>query len=185
MASGESRNLRFGTADMVVAGPGLSINGVMRRDGELTAIVSAEGGSNRPSTLHLYRDAKRFSPSQSQDVLVTGEAERQSGPTPEPNTTPRVLKEAATDSLRAGSDGHVYHFTVASEADYTIASGGPSDLIGVLKSEDGATLRSDDDSGDGYNFRIRHRLAPGAYTLTIKHCCNGGGPYEVSLGQNR
>ncbi|MBT5263647.1 MAG: hypothetical protein HOL85_02360 [Rhodospirillaceae bacterium] len=185
MSSGESRSLRFDNADMVVAGSGLIVNKVTRLNGILIANVSAESGTDRPSALHLYREAKRFSPSQSQDVLVTGEAKRPASPTPEPDTTPKVLKTAVTDSLRSGAEGHVYHFTIASEADFSIASGGPSDLIGTLKTEDGATLHSDDDSGDGYNFRIRQRLAPGAYTLTVTHCCNGGGPYEISIDQNR
>ena len=60
------------------------------------------------------------------------------------------------------------------------ASEGNADLSAVLETASGEIVAGDDDSGAGYGFGFSAELAPGRYTLRVRHCCGGGGRYAVT-----
>lgn len=64
---------------------------------------------------------------------------------------------------------NVYSFTAEKDGEYTFFSKGDGDPFGYLYSENGDWLTSNDDSGDGMNFRITYELEKGSkYYLRVR-----------------
>ena len=56
---------------------------------------------------------------------------------------------------------------------------GSLDTVGELQASDGSILASDDDGGDGGNFRIELRVDPGAYYVRVRSYRQGVGEYSL------
>jgi hypothetical protein len=77
-----------------------------------------------------------------------------------------------------------FQFQAGAAGTYTIETTGRTDVVATLFGPDNATrfVAEDDDTGEGRNARIVERLAPGAYTLKVRHYSpRATGKYEVSV----
>ena len=77
-----------------------------------------------------------------------------------------------------------YDFRVAKAGHFIIQTLGPTDVVMSLHGPNSETalLAADDDSGLDHNARIERNLAPGRYTVQVRHHRpTGTGRYEVAL----
>ena len=75
-----------------------------------------------------------------------------------PKLTPGTPFEV---NITAGGEKAILAFTAAETGTYTFASSGDGDTIGVLYDSDMNEIASDDDSGEGNNFKITTALSAG------------------------
>ena len=75
-----------------------------------------------------------------------------------PQLTPGTPFEV---NITAGGEKAILAFTAAETGTYTFASSGDGDTIGVLYDSDMNEIASDDDSGEGNNFKITTALSAG------------------------
>ena len=57
---------------------------------------------------------------------------------------------------------------VSGSGELTVHTTGSTDTYGILHGASGSHLANDDDGGDGRNFRIEHRVAPGTYYIQVR-----------------
>jgi tyrosinase len=89
---------------------------------------------------------------------------------------------AAAISTRNESD--LYRFEIVNPGTYTVETEGATDVFLTLFGPDNQSveLANDDDSGIGFNSRIRMELAPGEYFAAVRHySAFGTGPYNISV----
>ncbi len=85
---------------------------------------------------------------------------------------PTVLSANTTNSavITVGGEEKLYTFTPATSGTYVIYSTGSADTKVYLYNASGTELDSNDDSGDGNNFRLQYNLTAGAaYTFGVKY----------------
>lgn len=77
----------------------------------------------------------------------------------------------------------LYKFTVTAKDQYTIETGGNTDLVMKLFDGSQQLIGQDDDSGQGRNSRIISDLNPGEYTIQVRHYneARGVGEYSISV----
>jgi len=186
---GSSETLHFANAGYAVGTAGLAVNAEPGADGGLTATVRRSSDDAKgPQAVLAFPADRRFTPSEAVTVAVSDTAQdgrpRQDQPT-DPGQRPSHLGGTAGSSLddRIAGSGEVRTYTVDIPANgrYAFHSDGPSDVTAQLIGPEGQVLARDDDGGSGYNFRISADLGAGSYTLEVRHCCNGTGPYTVRL----
>lgn len=181
---GGVRTLTFSTADIAVGTAGLEVHSDPLEGGGVTANVSAVPGAEGRQTVLGFREGVRFRPVVERDVSVRdGAAPRTPGQEPSVPAAPIALQDGAAASITRG--GETVRFTIpATEGGrLAVASTGPSDVEAVLLSADGSIVARNDDGGDGYNFALEADLAAGAYTLEVRHCCAGTGPFRLNVRQ--
>ena len=89
------------------------------------------------------------------------------------------LGSATAGSLTAG-DVDIFTFEVLEAGTVTVETEGSTDTFGTLLRADGSTVFSDDDRGQGSNFRIVKTLAPGTYYIEVKGFNDRAtGPYSL------
>jgi hypothetical protein len=78
-----------------------------------------------------------------------------------------------------------YKFVVAEDGEYTIETGGRTDVVMALYGPDSEDrlIERDDDSGPGWNAKIVADLAPGVYYVRVQHYNseNGTGSYTIKV----
>lgn len=86
---------------------------------------------------------------------------------------------------RIGEPGEedLYKFTVDETNTFVIETKGNTDLVMTLFSADNTIIAQDDDSGISRNSKIAMELAPGEYTIQIRHYneSRGVGDYTISV----
>ena len=91
-----------------------------------------------------------------------------------PSTTAGELEE--------GGDKDYFQLSLASDATLTLETTGSTDTYGTLFDGDQASLETDDDDGDGRNFRIERDLAAGTYYVEVEgYSSSTTGPYELNV----
>ena len=79
-----------------------------------------------------------------------------------------VTPGSMTGSTLAAGDSNYFHFTLESPQRLAIHTSGMTNTTGRLFDRHGVLLTTDENSGDGDNFRINRLLAPGAYFVEVK-----------------
>ena len=89
------------------------------------------------------------------------------------------LGSATAGTLTAG-DVDIFTFEVLEAGIVTLQTEGSTDTYGTLLRADGSTVFSDDDRGQGSNFRIVKTVAPGTYYIEVKGFNDRAtGPYTL------
>ena len=84
------------------------------------------------------------------------------------NATDAAAPSATVGELENASDTDVFRFVVAERSVARVGSSGQTDVVGTLLSEDGSIRIADDDGGQGTNFSIVAKLAPGVYFVQVR-----------------
>ena len=89
-----------------------------------------------------------------------------------PNTRPLATRLAPGSSLagaiETGGDVDYFKVQVGQAGTLTVYTTGSLDTKGALEDDAGSTLESDDDSGDGTNFRIERAVTAGSYYVKVE-----------------
>ena len=87
----------------------------------------------------------------------------------------------AMGTLAAGVSDY-FHFTLTSVQRLAIYTSGMVNTTGGLYDSDGVLLASDENSGDGNNFRISRLLAPGTYFIEVEGAdMSAAGAYTLNI----
>lgn len=79
----------------------------------------------------------------------------------------------------------MYRITVTGSGTLTVHSTGSTDVYGYLLSSSGSELASNDDGGQGRNFRISHSVSAGTYYVRVQHySTTGAGNYSINSSFN-
>ncbi len=93
---------------------------------------------------------------------------------------PGAATASVDGQIGEASDMDVFTVLVTAPGTLRIASSGATDIDARLTDGSGALLAQDTDSATRYNFKLNVAVAPGAYTLSVAHCCNGEGGYRIN-----
>ncbi len=89
------------------------------------------------------------------------------------------LGSSTAGTLTAG-DVDIFTFEVLEAGTVTLQTEGSTDTQGTLLRADGSIVFSDDDRGDGSNFRIGKTVSPGTYYIEVRGFNNRvTGPYRL------
>ncbi len=78
-----------------------------------------------------------------------------------------------------GDDQDLFVFTLTEARTVQLATSGPTDTFGVLHDADRHRLATDDDGGEGDNFRIVKTLSPGLYFVRVEGAHAAEGAYTL------
>ena len=93
-----------------------------------------------------------------------------------------ALPSQTAGRIDPANDDDYFRFVVASISDVHIRTTGSLDTYGVLYDSSGQELATNDDGGEGYNFRIQQELAAGTYYVRISELGrNSTGAYTLHL----
>ena len=84
------------------------------------------------------------------------------------SATHAAVPSATVGELENTSDTDAFRFEVAERGVTRVGSSGETDVVVTLLSEDGSIWIADDDGGQGTNFSITAKLAPGVYFLLVR-----------------
>jgi hypothetical protein len=93
-----------------------------------------------------------------------------------------LVNNAGSASGRIGAQGDFdfFRINVPANGRLVLNSTGTTDVYGALLNANGGQITADDDSGEGYNFRMDRSVAAGIYYLRVRHYSSfGTGPYVV------
>jgi hypothetical protein len=180
---GGVRTLTFSEADIAVGTAGLEVRSEPLEGGGVAASISAVPGAEGRQAVLGYREGVRFRPVAERDVSVRdgGAAPRTPGREPPASAGPRPLQDGVAASIIQAGETVRFTLPATEGGRLAVTSTGPSDVEAVLRSEDGTVVARNDDGGDGYNFALEADLAAGTYTLEVRHCCAGTGPFGLSV----
>ena len=82
--------------------------------------------------------------------------------------TPVSTTSTTAGHLERAGDVDYFRIGVGQAGQLVVASGGDTDTSGRLEDGRGTELASDDDDGDGDNFRIVHDVAAGAHYVAVR-----------------
>ena len=92
------------------------------------------------------------------------------------------LPSWTSGEIDPGDDEDYFRFEVSVRGEVLVArTTGGLDTLGALYDADGAEVATDDDSGEGANFRIRRQLDAGAYYVRVSSWRAGTGTYALHL----
>ena len=84
------------------------------------------------------------------------------------SATALAVGSSRSGQLEPGGDVDYFRVEVRASGDLTVHTTGSLDTKGQLEDSAGAVLASDDDGGDGYNFRIAHAVSAGTYYIKVE-----------------
>jgi hypothetical protein len=84
--------------------------------------------------------------------------------------------------LDVGGDVDVFSFEIDRKAKVIIRTRSDIDTYGILMNEDGDIIAENDDSGSGFNFRLRRRLPAGVYYVAVEGWDDSvSGDYDLNI----
>lgn len=91
--------------------------------------------------------------------------------------------EQITKAINFGGDYDYFEFTPSYSGAYTIETTGTTDVYGYLYDSNKSQIASDDDNGEGNNFRIEKDLISGQkYYVAVRHYSSSGtGTYTLKV----
>ena len=92
-----------------------------------------------------------------------------------------ALPSQTTGRIDPGNDPDFFRFVVSGQSEVHIRTIGGLDTQGALQRSDGGVVASDDDAGEGSNFRIRQNLAAGTYYVRVTSAGSQTGAYTLQL----
>lgn len=96
-----------------------------------------------------------------------------------PDATALVPGSSAEGQIEAVDDDDYFRLQVTEAGTLTVYTTGDLDTHGELQAGDGNVLASDEDSGDGTNFRIVHDVGAGTYYVRVNSQDMATGSYVV------
>ena len=91
------------------------------------------------------------------------------------------LPSQTSGEIYPGDDEDYFRFEVSARGELVARTTGGLDTVGALYDADGAEVTTDDDGGEGYNFRIRRELDAGAYYVRVSTYGSRTGAYALHL----
>ncbi len=82
--------------------------------------------------------------------------------------TALAVGNSQSGQLEPGGDVDYFRVEVTASGELTVQTTGSLDTKGQLEDSAGAVLTSNDDGGDGHNFRIAHAVSAGTYYLKVE-----------------
>ena len=82
--------------------------------------------------------------------------------------TALAVGSSRSGQIEPGGDVDYFRVQVTASGDLTVHTTGSLDTKGQLEDSAGGVLASDDDGGDGYNFRIAHTVRAGTYYIKVE-----------------
>lgn len=159
---------------LAIGPDGVSAEIVETEDG--AALMLSAGADARPgeAVARIYAPGDRFRPVETIPLRILP------GPSPETGGGGAISVGGRHDgAIRLGGE-EALTLDIRQSGRIRFVSEGNADLSAVLETASGEIVAQDDDSGSGYGFRFSTELAPGRYTLRVRHCCGGGGRYAVT-----
>ena len=178
-------------SDPILAGPpGSRINIMRSETGRLMADALFPNTVNDGfAKLYLYPAGDRLTPLASFDVSVGTAGGGRTEASDDKNSgsagnavlllPPGATQAHAVGQIRAANDVGLFALRVNQPGALSIRSQGSSDVTAQLMDGRGNPVASSDDDGEGYNFGIHTQVSPGKYMLAVRHCCGGGGDYQI------
>lgn len=144
-------------------------------DGPTLVLEAGADAAPGDASARIYAPGDPFRPLQTIPVVILP------GSAPATGSTGGAISigEAIEGAVAAGDEAALT-LEIREPRRVRFASGGGADMAAELVSESGAVVGRDDDSGQGYGFAFSAELAPGVYTLKLRHCCGGGGRFSLT-----
>ena len=95
------------------------------------------------------------------------------------DATDLALGSSVQGQIEEGDDDDYFRVQVTEAGTLTVYTTGNLDTVGELQASNGSSLASDDDGGDGGNFRIAHDVGPGTYYVRVNSYGTATGSYVV------
>ncbi|MCY3883531.1 MAG: hypothetical protein OXG24_01305 [Gammaproteobacteria bacterium] len=95
------------------------------------------------------------------------------------DATTLVLGEMAQGELEESGDVDVFEITIARRGMLTVYTEGSTDTEGKIVDAEGTFEETDDDSGEGWNFRLEVAVEPGTYYVEVSGWGESTGEYEL------
>ena len=95
------------------------------------------------------------------------------------DATDLALDSSIEGQIEEGNDNDYFRVEVTEATILTVYTTGSLDTVGELQASDGSILASDDDGGDGGNFRIKHDVGPDTYYVKVSSSGTATGNYVV------
>lgn len=96
--------------------------------------------------------------------------------------TPMVAVPSTTDGDLVANATELFRVELDAPGVFAAWTTGQTDTTGTLRGADGTSLATDDDGGDGANFRIERGLHPGTYYVEVGG--HGEGAYSLNLSHD-
>ena len=187
--AGKVLEIQLPKSEIAIGGNGLSVREYKTTTNGISAKVMASGGAKPGlNSVFGFSSKTKFRPSSVAVVNVIAIGEEGSS---QKHKVKRGTEEVTL--LPRGQEKHYkisnseekrFKFSLTSSSTVHLNSRGPTDVVGAILTKKGKIILSDDDSGANYNFAIRHKLPPGDYILSVKHCCFGEGPFSLTFEQD-
>ena len=84
------------------------------------------------------------------------------------SATALAVGSSRSGQLEPGGDVDYFRVEVSESGDLTVHTTGSLDTKGQLEDSAGAVLASDDDGGEGLNFRLAHAVSAGTYYIKVE-----------------
>ena len=84
------------------------------------------------------------------------------------SATALAVGSSRSGQLEPGGDVDYFRVEVRASGDLTVHTTGSLDTKGQLEDSAGAVLASNDDGGNGYNFRLAHAVSAGTYYIKVE-----------------
>ena len=82
--------------------------------------------------------------------------------------TALAVGSSQSGQIETGGDVDYFRVQVTASGELTVHTTGSLDTKGQLEDSAGAVLASNDDGGEGYNFRIAHTVSAGTYYIKVE-----------------
>ena len=96
-----------------------------------------------------------------------------------PDATDLVLESSVQGQIEEGDDDDYFKVQVTQAGTLTVYTTGSLDTLGELEASDGSILASDDDSGEGLNFRFENNVGPGTHYVRVGSFSREVGGYSI------
>ena len=101
------------------------------------------------------------------------------GDTPS-SATALAVGSSRLGQLETGGDVDYFRVQVSESGELTVHTTGSLDTKGQLEDSAGGVLASDDDGGEGYNFRVVHTVSAGTYYIKVEgYNASATGSYTI------
>ena len=99
-----------------------------------------------------------------------------------PATATPVGLSTSTSGALTANDSDYFRISVTEAGTLTVFTEGSTDTYGTLTRQDGGQLVENDDSGQGYNFRLSTAVSAGTYFVEVRgYSAQTTGPYTLRV----
>ena len=145
--------------------------------------VSWSSSDKTKVTVDEYGNVKLLSVGDAVITLLTSEGLTASVTITAADPQPIMLDEVKTAEITVPYGKACFVFTPDKDGLYAFTSTSDIDTFGCIKNSDGSEIKSDDDGGEGFNFRVKAELKAGTtYVLEAEFLSSGvTGSFDVTV----